>query len=229
MVLRGWIERRLGVRTKRHGGAKRKAKKQLATIAYVRKAINSTSEKKFIQSQNVSIGPVVTATPVLQLLNGLQQGTTDNTRTGDRVRYTKLLLHAYLVCPLQVSGTASHVKVDIIKVKNPRGVAPTVLQIYGSATPGAGDFFNHNTVDFSSRFQILDSKEYQFNLPSVGNAEGYLMKFDIDLNDMQTDYSIGNAGTIADIDANALYVLYHQDNSTSIAIYQSAYLYYMDM
>jgi len=224
----------LGMRTRRYGGQKRKAKKEarkVATIQYVKRAIDRSIEDKFVYLNNALMGGanLTNATPQVNLLNGLAQGTTDQTRTGDKVRFARLKLDLLVSAPISATGNSTAYKFDIIRYKNPRGVAPTITNLYGVATPAAIDHFNDVSIDWKSRYECLASRSFVINYPAATVAQVQLLSFDINLNDVQTDYSLGNVGTIADIDKNALYLVAHQDTALSTSVYFAYYLWYQDM
>lgn len=224
-------ERNSGFRTKRYGGQKRKMKNMLATVTKVRTMIDRTSEKKFLNLQFGTAQLSVTAgsaNPLLYILNPLLQGTSDNTRLGDRVRFSKLQLHVVLQAPASITDTRN-VCIRIIQVKEPRGVIPTNLQLYNNATPSPFDHPNFVTIDFPARFKILATKYVHFN-PQIGTQTPVInTNFTINLKDMLTDYSIGNAGTIADIDRNALYISVISEGASTMTVTIPYYLWYRDM
>lgn len=233
MVLRGWLTRRFGYRSRRYGGVKKRAKKEgkkLATVQYVRKAIDNTTEKKFILVQSATLSTTFqNSAPIQVLLNGLTQGTTDNTRLGDRCRAKRLLMTVYVSVPVSATGLCSRYILDVLWYKNPRGGTPSFLNLYGSNTPGAVEQFNYNTIDFSSRFQILSHQEHQNNPQAINTTSGFTFEVDLDLQDHMVDYSLGNVGTVADIDKGALYLMMHVDNSLVTNVYYSYYYWYMDL
>lgn len=227
----GFLRRRLGFRTRRHGGTKRQTRKKLATIGYVKRAISADNEKKFIYVTNSLMGGanLTNATPQLNLLNGLAQGTTDQTRLGDRVKFKRLLMNILASAPISATGNSTSYKFDIMRYKQPRGAAFTMTNLYGSATPATIDNFNEASTDWKSRFECLATRTFVINYPAATVAQIYLFSFEVNLDDAITDYSLGNAGTIADIDKNAYYLVAHQDTALATSVYYAYYLWYTEM
>lgn len=228
----GFLKRRLGFRTKKHGGVKRRAKKNSKLIKRVKAIVNATNEKKFLQvafgSGNIT-NILGISNPVLYLLNGMTQGVTDNTRIGDRVRQHKLELNAFVSCTASTTQTYNLV-CRIIRVKEPRGVAPTTLQIMNTATPNPLDLFNHVNVDWSSRFENIHEQVFTLTPQTATTNAGHVFRIYLPLGDLITDYSIGNAGTIADMDKNAIYLqVLSSDASNTSSLTVAYYLWYYDM
>jgi len=215
MGFKGWGTRHiLRKRTKLHGGRKRALKPQLATRMDVKRMINQNKETKFAQQNQVTLSSTHTASvPIITLLNGLSQGDTDANRDGDIVLWTNLKIRMLF----NTSGSAMY-KVQIIRQKKARGAAPTLLEMFGSATPSPINYPQMTSQDFYTHFEILYNRE--LNITSNYSAQTVHTLCEIDLApDMRTDYSLGNAGTAADIDTNALYLVIRTDNATAATIY----------
>lgn len=217
MVKSGFLLRRLGYRTKRYGGSKRSATKgdrKLVTKKQVKTMINRTMETKFIFSAYTTISSDIRYTaPYYGLINNLQQGNTDNTRTGDRVRYGMLDMHVNLA-KTGNNTVQTQCRVMLLRLKNPRGATPASSTIqYNSNRPM--EIMDDVNYDWDSRWAIeYDSGVFVYPITSIASQfQQHVIHIRKNL-DFVTDYSLGNAGTIADIEKNALYLYITNDNST---------------
>lgn len=174
------------------------------------------------------------------LLNGLTQGDTASTRDGDEVRSTSVHITGHIFSQDSAYYDKSlvtdyKVRIVIFNFKNPRGTTPTIIgtQAAGNAfcplfkTSGATTIFPftmYNTADNCYEHYdvlsdtIVDLKQAGQYWQSVYNAVGqhvqggFSARFDIKVPVSKIiDYSIGNAGTIADINKNAIFVLFITD------------------
>lgn len=174
------------------------------------------------------------------LLNGLSQGDTASTRDGDEVRSTSVHItghifsqdSAYYDTP---NITDYKVRILIVNFKSPRGSAmyPIGSQAAGASfcplfkTTGTTTIFPftmYNTADNCwEHYDVLsdtvvDLKQGAQYFQSLYNGLGqhvqgpFSARFDIKVPVNRTiDYSIGNAGTLSDINKNAIYVLFITD------------------
>lgn len=219
---------RSGFSTRRRTrGRRNRTRGAIATVGKVKRMIDRTVEKKFIVTPHTSVtGTLVNASPVLVLLNPLAQGTSDNTRIGDRVRCHKL---QYSFIIYSGAGISQNICYELIRVKEPRGVAPTYTQIYNSATPSPDDHHNNVNVDWASRFESVKKGNINITSNYAAQTMAKRVSFNISLGDVVTDYSINTLGTIADMDKNAYYMLFWTDGATNASVYHAYYFYFMDM
>lgn len=195
-------------------------------LTKVKRMISSNAEKKFLVVSNSNITSVLTqAVPYLALINGMVQGTTDNTRIGDRVKNLKFN------CRLNIYGPAGlqvQIRIFIFKVKDPKGSAPTVTQLFNTASPNNISHANFQTVDWTNRFSLVASRECKL-VAQYSTQQGTSMcEMNVPINSI-TDYSIGNAGTVADIDKNAYYMCIVSDSANATNVYEDSYWWYSDM
>lgn len=217
MVKSGFLLRRLGYRTKRYGGSKYSANKgdrKLVTKKQVKTMINRTIETKFLYSAYTSLSSDIrSTTPYYGLINGVVQGNTDNTRTGDRVRYGLLDMHVN-IAKTGNNNTGTQFRVMLLRLKNPRGATPASSTIQ-LATNRPMEIMDDVNYDWNSRWAIeYDSGVLVYPMTQMSSQyQQYVIHIKKNL-DLVTDYSLGNAGTIADIEKNALYLYITTDSGT---------------
>lgn len=219
---RNWLLHRMGVKTKRYGGAKKAATKgnrKLATVSTVKRMINRSTEIKFTYSayQSISTNLLNTA-PYFGLLNPLTQGDTDSNRTGDKVRFNYLTMTLFHNLANTNINDITY-RYSILRVKNPRGVAPTAstLVVNGGTAQDPCEIWDEINYDFYSRYEILyDSGVKVLHRNVTTNYTVSAEQFGVSC-DFVTDYSLSNAGTIADIDQNAIYLYFRSGNGTANA------------
>lgn len=202
-----WLYKRFGGKTRFYKGKKAKANR-LAKVSDVKRMISIDKENKYLVTAATQISSILdSSNPVLYLLNGLTQGDTDSTRDGDTVTYKRMRMRLIIA----TSGSCvAHVQV--IRVKKPRGVAPTLSNMFGSSTPNPITYPSNSDQTFNQHYEIVYDSER--SLTSNYSAQVVQTLYDMDLgSDLKVDYSLGNAGTIADIDTNALYLVIRTDAS----------------
>lgn len=217
---RNWLLHRMGVKTKRYGGAKKAATKgnrKLATVSTVKRMINKSSETKFVYSAFTTItSNLLSNSSLFTLLNPLTQGDTDSNRTGDKVRFHYLTMNLrHIIYDLQ--GDDLVYRVNIIRVKNPRGSAPTAstLVVNGGTAQNPEEIWDEVLYDFSSRYEVLYDSGVKIIHKQISNNYNLSADYISIPCDFTTDYSLSNVGTIADIDQNALYLYVRTNNSTA--------------
>ena len=220
----GYIKRRLGFKTRKYGGAKKTLKSgKIATRAYVKRIISAEKETHNIQTDATLTTTLTSAANYSTLLNPLSQGDTDNTRTGDKVKFTSFKGKLQII---GAAGLNQNYRCTIVRQKNPRGNAASIADVFGA---GANVFhhFNHSNVDFTSRYEIVLDKT--MNIASNHSTQvGYgIMDISFDA-DQVADYSLGNAGSIADIDTNAYILMLQTDAGTAATVNVSSLFFYKD-
>lgn len=230
MAFRGWLARRLGRRTKRYGGTKYRKTKGVSTKA-IKRVINRSLETKFIQVSYTALFSALTTTMSAPLLlNPLLRGNTDNSRIGDRVRAIKLHI-SYQFYSAATTNVCPTFRLTVVRIKQPRGVAPLTngSDVYDTTNPAPLDMINYD-LDWNKRYEFLHVERHTLKPAFAAQTLSHYGDIHVNLSDMIMDYSLGNAGTIADIDTNALYLYCQYDNSaTAGSIYGSYHLTYKDM
>jgi len=143
----------------------------------------------------------VTRTWVLSLLNGMVHGTVEGTRLGDAIRCKSLILNILVENQQQQPVNSTTIRMLVFKWPRVSGTAPTSSVFAGSAL-ALCDVMDKN-------YGIKVYRDVNFLLEAATGTNGpyhssRLTKFKIPL-DFTTQYNAGNAGTVGDIESNALY------------------------
>jgi hypothetical protein len=151
------------------------------------------------------------------LLNPISQGTTPVTRVGQSVKCVGLELRANVFVSAASTAIGQTVRIMLFIDKQPNAAAPGAADIYpaGSLTP--------RVVGYIDRFGIMFERTYALN-----NVNNTIFTFDyIARQSWHEEFNTGNAGTIADITKNALYLGYYTDQSANFPTisYNARYVY----
>lgn len=177
----------------------------------------------YIVSNNgtISDGSVTAAIPTITVINALGAGDTNILRDGAKVRWKRLTMKLY--CKAAAMTDERAVRIIVVREKTALGSAPTLAQLMSSATPAPFDMYNRTTRDFANRFRIIwDSGVFSIgpNISDYTSITGLNTSvpssrcFNITKRfNFVTDYSRGDAATVADIETNSLSVIYITDNT----------------
>lgn len=213
-----------------------KQEKEIKTIKRKLRTIDSP-ELKFITNSNQTFSTNFTnASPLAPiLLNGCARNTGDNARIGDRVYFKNIELNLQLIGNKNSGATYNtYVRVLVFVDKNPRGTATNITSLFGVTTPPVMSIYNIQSVDWHKRYRVLYDgyiklvpASYASTGPMVSNQ---VVRIKRRLG-FQTDYSLGTAGTIADIDTNSIHICALTDDSSAsdITFTGSYILYYSDV
>lgn len=194
---------------------------------YVANAVKRSGET-YYKDYNTTIIPTA-GTLNFQLLNGMQTGDTQGTRSGDKVKLQRLelLIRAYAT----YNGTDAYgmmlpsayfkeqmTRLLIVLDKQTNGAIYADTDLLDTV-----DISAKKNVEYSHRFTIKKSKLLRIR-PSVlqvqgNNAETNLgfWRISIPFKNTPVIYNGGNAGTVADIAKNSLYLnmIYSDTNQTA--------------
>lgn len=203
----------MAYRRKKYSGKKKFYKKAYSKRKYVKKAPVSRGANKLIPS--INRGPEhkynfqnlpdtrLNTVGLISLLNPLGQGNSDGTRVGDRVRQKMLdmRIRMYSVNPITI-------RVMLILDTRPAGSYPAILDILDGNDPqtGSSGIMSHRSKINLSRFVVLQDQFMTFNPQITGTVQEKFIHVYKKLN-FGTDYSRGNAASVADIQTNALYLI----------------------
>lgn len=136
------------------------------------------------------------------LLNGCQQGNTGSTRSGQSVKSQKVIMD--FICAVGVT-TPVNCRVCLIQDKAANGAAITASNVFQAAVDGASDYSTaqRNVATVGSR--VVFHYDFMFQLDTVQNTSR-VIRTTIPLK-FHTKYNTGNAGGVADISENSLYLL----------------------
>lgn len=203
----------------------RTASKTLATRKYVKRCMRNQLEKKSLPIQNFvgTSGVPGTAGQVdpLQSFN-IRQGTTDDDRTGNFVRRTRLTVR---MLANTVADTLAPVMFRVIFFydKQTNGATPAVADVITSGTGGMLAGYNPNNVlgYGGTRFRILKDSFFVINPDTVVDASNTLARGRVwtwvwhgaKLGTIQFD---ADAGAITDIVSGEINVLTISDSATAV-------------
>lgn len=154
------------------------------------------------------------------LLNGLTQGDTNITREGDRVTYTSIQFRGRVQAPA-INLTSVTWRVIIFRDMQSNGAAPTAAQLLDSSVITTLVYAPYNT-DYTDRFRVLMDKRSTMNsnvvLLTAADQTTQVIPHARKINfkwklGFITNYGLGNAGTIADISKNSVYMLVISDRT----------------
>lgn len=153
------------------------------------------------------IDVAMSTTTTVTLLNGLTKGENYNSRHGREISLGSYEFNLQSA-PTDTTGTEQNHRFFIVYDRYPQGVAPTFTDVFA---------FGHTSTNLDEdnrwRFRILyDSGTHTLSsrvAAGGGRDTGYLKthKRIIGLKGLITRYNNGNAGTIADIDFGALFLM----------------------
>lgn len=171
------------------------------TVAGIAQLVNA--EPKFVDSLAQTLS-IVTTAGQLQLLTGIAQGSTDQTRNGNSVLGKDLTVN-FSSFAHATPTDCTHIRLLIICDKQNDGADPTVSQIF--ATTGVNSPLNK---DFSARFVILKSL-YQSLSPSgnLGQSGKFFLRIPFHIR-----YD-GALATVASCKENQLYFVVLSSQTTN--------------
>lgn len=147
----------------------------------------------------------VTTSSNITLLNGLTTGDDISNRDGRQVRFKSFQIKGSL--DINAAGSDAIVRMILFIDKAPHGttVSPHTLLINPATINGLRSLQNRK------RFVILRDKTFALSINGVRTRH-----FDMYVPlDMKTIYNASSAGTIADMDANALYIMLVSDTAAA--------------
>jgi len=134
------------------------------------------------------------------LLNGMAQGTTASTRIGRRITMKSVELKGRISAG--ASGTVSTVRYALVLDKQANAAAPAFTDIYDNSLPES-----LRNISNKARFQVVwDSGLMSLIGTSTGTTDASRKNVEFYKKiGFQTQYNAGTAGTVGDIQTNALY------------------------
>ncbi len=181
-------------------------RKVLADVRYVKSLVNPEFKYSDISIGSTNFG---TGLGVLTLLNGLTQGTTGTTREGISIKLTD--------CDIKLNATIGTVaaiafcRILVMFDKVPDGVNFVVGDLFQNAATGSDWTESHFNLGNTQRFRILFDKRFSLNTVS-DTVNTFDLNFPMQVH---SKYNMGNAGTIADINENALYLIMMSNQGTN--------------
>jgi len=164
-------------------------------------------------------GTLTKATPKALYLNEpIVRGDTVQSRTGDKVHFTKLICKMLFTAGANIENEL-YINIELIQLKVPQGDVTTVGDIftcmYGVQEPTpALNMMNVNNRDFSKFYRRLLRRTIKFSSTSNDTTEKQMVSFTHFFpTGFETSYKLGNTGTYESIDTNGLYLVVYTDNT----------------
>lgn len=153
---------------------------------------------------DVSNNVTVTTTPHLALLNGVVKGTDAVSRLGQVTAAASNFFVGFT--KINVAASESVIRIALILDHQPDGLAFTMTDVFTNA-----DTISPRNVGNGTRFKILFEKRYALSVsgPMIFNVKSFKKLY------FKARYNLGNAGTIADIQTNSLYILAVSNEATN--------------
>lgn len=144
----------------------------------------------------------------LTLLNGCQQGDGPSNREGTQIFIKSIQIRIRTEFNA-LDASAGPMRFVVVQDKQPNGAAPTVSNIYQTSSLLAIDALRN--LDGRKRFKILADRSYVMSQNGTpGFVDDIYLKRPITV-----QYNSGNAGTVADISTNSIYVLIASDQAAN--------------
>lgn len=192
---------------RRYSGVKTYRKKyynrRKATVGLVNKIVTRQIKKnEELKYVDTTIGLAMTTGCNSILLNGLSLGSTASQRIGIRTRVKSIQLS--LDAKVNDSGVDQNVRVIVYSKVQNQGAAESGAtaynKIYNTGTPLA-----IRNLAYIKDYRVLYDNKFDLGAISKPSSQKNINKY-IKCN-IPINYNSGNAGTAADIDQNALYLL----------------------
>ncbi len=171
----------------------------MPVVKLVKRMLNT--ENKYIDNSS-SMG--VSSTAGFTFLNSLTQGNSATTRLGDTVKFDWLQWN--IVLTINAAATASRVRVCILRDEQSNGANPATTDYMNSGAVTSLTNFKEETRFFTFVDEIvtLDSNGPQVLCLRGSKNLGF-----------HTNYGLGNAGTVADITKNSLFMYSVSNEATN--------------
>jgi hypothetical protein len=158
---------------------------------------------------------ITTAAPLVQLLNGMQRGTLVQQRIADKCNMLQYIFKGQLFTAPNATGSGFAIRVMVIADREANGTTLALSDLFGSSTPGSQALLNFNNRNIARKYTIFADKRFILG-GTITNLPTYVqLEMDVSLRNLETGYERGNAGTVADIDTNAIYLVAICDNAVA--------------
>ncbi len=178
----------------------------LSDVNSIRKMFNT--ELKYNDSvATTTVGTTFT----IYLLNALTQGTTSTTRLGDTIRASRLQLN--ISCNINTASTTGYVdfRIFVIRDLQPNGATFAAASYLQAPT----NVLSPINMAQCKRFVTIDDQIFTLDLQG---PEAYTYRKVYELN-FHPEYGLGNAGTVADISKDALFLAVLSNDNTNMPGY----------
>lgn len=194
--------------------------KQIKSIKRSVRKIENAEELKHVDTMNGLEMVADPGTAQTLLLNGLMQGDTDTSREGRMVKYTSIQFKGDIES-IATSVDTSKWRFIVFWDKQANGIAPTAAMLLDLTTITPVIYAPYNQKNYT-RFKIVHDQRGSISpilvvttTAGTTTAVGPMSRVITFRKRLtrQANYGLGNAGTIADISINSLYILALSDSS----------------
>lgn len=164
------------------------------------KNIDCAAASGLLSNSWTGYGLNTTATGDVGVLNNCVTGTAATTRIGRKMLMKSLFIRGLLVVSSTTTSGGGKVRIVIVYDRQPNGVLATAANTFQSlnvAEP-CNQLMN---LDYRERFKVLADIEVAL---SADGPESYVINRYINLKNLETDFNIGTAGTIADVTSGSI-------------------------
>lgn len=225
-------------RKREYDESKSPARKKFKKKPTMATLLASKTELKSVDVSSAAITQGFDATAPKQLLNATVPGNGISNRQGRRIRMKSLRIMGNVnLFQAGVAPTTDLIHMFLVYDTQPNGAAFAVgdlLQVTDSAGTTGTTNYAFNNISNAKRFKVLRHWKKNivlgagaaFNQPAQDSTD-YLSPTTIDmyvkLNGLEVQYNTGSAGTIADINTGALYLMTFGGLSALNSQYQLRY------
>lgn len=212
---------------------RKRAKQDHKLLVKIAKMINC-QETKYLLLSNQTLNATVAGTSYGLLLNGLQRGSSVQSRIGDSIKGLRLNIKGrMLFVQNDQADQTCNVRVLVIKDNEANGAAP----LFNTTTPATGYLFNGaqgslpiwSMYNFNNtaikRYSIRYDKTYSLNYNSNTNSHNgnCSLPINFSINNLGCfSYVRDNLGTVADME-ESLYIYIFCDKANPIFQFDSAF------
>jgi len=159
---------------------------------------------------------IFTGSPAQLFLTPLTRGTTVQSRVGDKVVFTSIRfkLQFFFSSDLTYQCTVNWMIYKLKAGTTAITAANILAGIYGTSSPTAIALPDINNQNKEATFTVLKKGWYKHVAPTDATQENQVMNV-IYRKKVYSEYRLGNAGTVADMNKNALYLLIWTDHAAA--------------
>lgn len=163
-------------------------------------------EAKF-KSASIQTPATFSTTPgPIALLNGMVQGTTASTRVGAKISIKSVLMRVQVYSEAGETDYNNHlVRLMLVVDREAKGASPVMAELLEDATAPGCVTSPLNSL-YAGRYKILWDKIFT-NVSQTESQSKYISHNIIFKRPLEVDFNAGNAGTVADIDRNSVYLI----------------------
>lgn len=199
------------------------------TIRSVNRKVKKIQNRQELKHVDKLFAPIElannTGTSTMNLLNPLVKGDDNTTRDGDRVTFTSIQIKGIISIRPALLTSSSNWRIIVFRDLQANGATPSIGDLLDLSVITAPIYAPYNN-DYTDRFRIISDKRGVINPnhlqtwtdtagSNIGVTKGAMsIKYNLRWQlGFTTNYGLGNAGTVADISKNAVYLCGLSDQS----------------